>query len=82
MSAREVTLDERRAAMREAEAALGLRANEWITARAGGDRKQIAVADEALQAAAQVYRRTTSALEKTEKRLARRAELTTNEEDR
>jgi len=80
MPAREVTLSEREAVLRRAEAVLALRANEWVTARASGDREQTAAAGLVLDGAARDYRRASSAQEKTAKRLARRA-LTTTEED-
>lgn len=81
MPAREVTLVERRDAAYATALAMERAAERYMDALVGGDIDAYRAASAALDAAVRDHRRTASALEKTEKRLARRAELTTSEED-
>ena len=82
MPAREVTLGERESAAVRATLVLEDTARAWLRARARGDSRGIQHYEQQLEVALVDSRRASSALEKTRRRLARRAELTTTEEDR
>jgi hypothetical protein len=72
MPAREVTLSERAAAVSIAATALDVAAQRWLDARAAGDRDRLRVVGPLLDGAVQDYRRASSALERTKKRLSRK----------
>ncbi len=81
MPAGEVTLLEREMAASAAGSALDAMAAEWLEARVSGDRNRVEAAGPALDEAVRDHRRASSALKKTRRRLARRGELTTNNEE-